>query len=83
MKEQVIRVFASLSFEKRSEEEAVKLKQNDSFYAEDFSKREHNQNVLYGKLAVKNTPRNSKNSYQKSNSKILQNPLGKDSRCRI
>ena len=54
MKEQLIKVFTSLSFEKRSREEAVKLEQIDSFYPEDFAKRKHS--ALYYKSAVKSTP---------------------------
>ena len=75
MKGQPKNVFTSLSLEKRSREKPVKLEKKDSFYAEDFSKREHNENVLYGKLAVKNTLQNSNNSYQKRNVKPSRNPL--------
>ena len=70
MKEQHKKVFTSLSFEKRSREEALKLEQSDSFYAEDFA-------ILPSAF--------NKNSYQKRNSKLLQNPSnsdGKVSRCR-
>ena len=53
MKEQLKKVFTRLSFEKRSREEAAKLEQCDSFYTENFVKRECNENALYGKSAVK------------------------------
>ena len=53
MKEQLKKVFTRLSLEKRSREEAAKLEQCDSFYTENFVKREHNENTLYGKSAVK------------------------------
>ena len=43
-----------------------------------FAKKEHDDNVLYAKSAFKNTLQNSKNSYQKRNSKVLQNPLDSD-----
>ena len=46
----------------KRKQEVVQLKQNDSFYGEDFAKRQ--QNVIYSKSAVKNTQQNS-NSYQK------------------
>ena len=59
MKEQHKKVFTSLSFKKRSREEALKLEQSDSFYAEDFA-------ILPSAF--------NKNSYQKRNSKLLQNP---------
>lgn len=51
-----------------------------------FAKKEHDDNVLYAKSAFKNTLQNSKNRYQKRNSKVLQNPLDSDgnvSKCRI
>ena len=50
MKEQLKKVFTRLSLEKCSREEAAKL---ISFYTENFVKREHNENTLYGKSAVK------------------------------
>ena len=53
MKEQLKKVFTRLSLEKRSREEAAKLEQCDSFYTENFVKRECNENALYGKSAVK------------------------------
>lgn len=37
MKEQHKKVFTSLSFQKRSREEAVKLQKSDPFYAEHFT----------------------------------------------
>ena len=54
MKEQLKKVFMSLSFEKCSREEAVKLDQSDLF-SQDFAKREHNENDFYSKSAVENT----------------------------
>ena len=86
MKEQLEKVFTSFSIKKRSREEAVKLKQSDSLYAKDFAIRKYSENILHGKLAVKNTPRNSKNSYQKRNKNILRNSSesnGTVSRCRM
>lgn len=71
-------VSTSPSFEKRGREKAVKLEQSDSFYTEDFAKKEHNENVLYCKSAAKNTPQNNKYSYQKRNFKRLQIPLDGD-----
>lgn len=64
IKKQLKKLFIRLSFDKRSRKavKAVKFEQSNSFYAEDFAEREHNENVLYGKSAVKNTLRNSKNS---------------------
>ena len=53
MKEQLKKVFTRLSLKKRSREEAAKLEQCDSFYTENFVKRERNENALYGKSAVK------------------------------
>ena len=46
LKEHIKKVFTSFSCEKRSREKDVNLEQSDSFYAEDFNKREHNENVL-------------------------------------
>ena len=53
MKEQLKKVFTRHLFEKRSREEAAKLEQWDSFYTENFVKRERNENALYRKSAVK------------------------------
>ena len=53
MKEQLVKVFTRLSFEKCSREEATKLEQCESSYTENFVKMEHNENVLYEKSAVK------------------------------
>ena len=53
MKEQLKKGFTRLSLEKCSREEAAKLDQCDSFYTENFVKRERNENTLYGKSAVK------------------------------
>ena len=50
---QLKKVFTRLSFEKRSREEAAKLEQCDSFYTENFVKRECNENALNRKSAVK------------------------------
>lgn len=66
MKDKLKKVFTNLSFEKRSKEEEVKLEQSNSFYVEDFLKREHNENALNGESVVQNTPRNRKCSYQKN-----------------
>ena len=55
----------------KRKQEVVQLKQNDSFYGEDFAKRQ--QNVIYSKSAVKNTQQNS-NSYQKRNSPLDKIP---------
>lgn len=58
IKKQLKNVFIRLSFDKgsRNAVKAVKFEQSN------FAEREHNENVLYGKSAVKNTLRNSKNS---------------------
>ena len=53
MKEHLKKVFTRLSLGKRSREEAAKLEQCDSFYTQNFVKREHNENILYGKSVVK------------------------------
>ena len=53
MKEQLKKVFTRLSLGKHSREEAAKLEQRDSFHTQNFLKREHNENILYGKSAVK------------------------------
>ena len=53
MKEQLKKVFTRLSLGKRSRQEAAKLEQCDSFYTQNFVKREHNENILYGKSVVK------------------------------
>ena len=75
IKEQLEKVFTSYSIKKHSREKAVKLGQTDSFYAENFTKREYNYNVLYGNAAVKNTLQNSKNCYQKINSNLFTKSL--------